>query len=140
MSFYTPLEFRNAMFTAFAEVWDDLCPVAYPNVEFKPQGLDRWARIVIDGNGEPQERWSGSTNPALFTQTGDVLIQCFIRQGQDTDGVYELVERAQAFVQRHRVPGVIWERGRAPEEIGDDGPWWQVAVRSGWRYFQTRAD
>jgi len=139
MPFYTSQGFATAVYTAFDVVWADLTPVAYPNVEFKPELLNSWARLSILGNGESVTRRSGSTNPMILTVEGDLLIQCFVRQNLDVDQAYVMVERAQSFLQRYRVSGVQWLNMRSPEEIGPDGPWWQVAIRTGWRYFQSRA-
>lgn len=139
MSVYTPASFESAILTAFDGIWQKFTPVAYPNEPFDPTGLTKWARFSIQGDGA-SERIGGSNSTELFIRSGLITIQCFAKEKKSTDDLNTMIDLALSFLEVQKIAGVLFSDVSPPQEIGPDGPWFQVAVTARWRYFTKRAN
>lgn len=142
MSFYNdPSAFEKAVFGAFGIVWANLTQIDAPNVYFDPNNKSAYVKIRILGDPGPTPRYGGSTNIKIFNRRGLFQAQCFVPKDTGTVFVYSMVERALKFMESVKpVDSVVFSEITAPEEVGIDGPWFQVAVSAQWSYFSQRPD
>lgn len=136
-----PAQFRDNLFAAFATFWAGRTPVAYPNVQFRPETVagDAWVELQLVGDdaGRTEIGSSEAGQPASFS--GTLGISIYVRMGQGTDLAYDLAEAAVAFMEAPRnVPNTLLRDISAPQEIGPDGVWWQVNVTCTFVYFSDR--
>ncbi|MCE6993055.1 phage tail terminator-like protein [Dyadobacter sp. CY323] len=116
----------------FAQQWNNLTKVAYPDVGFKPPNTETWVRLTIQ-NFDGYQASMGSPGSNRFRRKGLVTIQIFQKEG--TAGL-DALNKADAAVNIFR--GVenagIQYYDVQIKEIGNDGAgWYQINVLA---YFQ----
>lgn len=146
MSEILPAAFAASVFTAFDNVWQKRTPVDFPNAErdFDPDQLPNdataaWARVFLLGDVDGEDKLAGNVNPRLYRERGRITIEIYTRVGFDTDRAYELAEIALSFLRANAVAETVFSDVSAPQEFGDDGTWYQVAVGAAWVYWTDRA-
>lgn len=145
MSDVTPLDFSNALRTAFNTFWAARTPIAWPNKDFDPArevGDDAdaaWVRFASVGDTDGNQRYSGSVDRAHFSRSGIATIEVYVRQQQTTDLAYTLANAALQFFEKPGVANALFGNISSPVEIGNDGTWFQLTVSANWTYFTDRA-
>lgn len=143
----TALDFRNALFTAFDAFWADRTQIAAPNVHFDPAAVPAdetaWVRLYLLGDDEGQTRLSGSIARSVFSESGRLTFEVYVRENADLDQAYTLAQDFLDWISAGSnmaaVPGAVFRECSPPQEVGPDGVWFQVSVTCSWFYLTDRA-
>lgn len=120
------LQIHDAIINQFDTDWT-YTPIAWPNLQFDPSGLDpaEWVRITIVPADSEQVSMGGPTN--LHRQFGVVLLEIYIDQDSGARRSVELADLAINFFHSLSLAGITF-RSPDTESIGVVDGWLQKNV------------
>lgn len=139
---------RDEIHEVFQAAWDagagaynggTVPPVAYEGRAFTTPQAAPWARIrvrhVTGGQATLSGGLGGGSRPR-FRKTGTVIVSIFqpVEAGGDTLQAENLAKVAKAAFEGKATPSQVWFRDVVPNEVGIDGPWFQVNVIASFDY------
>ena len=139
---------RDDILTQFRTTWNADTPAVnggkIPQVFYEgvaeedalPQD-DAWARIVIRHTLANQSSLSDDSGQRRFEKIGIVTVQVFtpLKDGKGTELGEGLAQVAKkAYEGKHTLTSNVWFRNVRINEIGVDGPWFQMNVLADFIY------
>lgn len=129
-------EARDAVLGRFKAQWDadtpavtgSVPPVQWQNVR-EPAAEDTgapWARVFINHQPSGDHTLGGEGN-RLFERLATVFVQIFVPVGEGLALADQLAKIAADAFEGKRA-GEVWFRNVRMQEVGPDGPWFQVNV------------
>lgn len=139
---------RNEILGVFRMAWEANSPavnggtapvVDYEGLAFTPPPTAAWARPVVRHTVGRQATLAGDPSFPLrrFEKRGIVTVQVFqpLTKGGGLVLVQSLAEVAKAaFEGVNTTPSNIWFQNVTINEVGSDGPWFQMNVVASFRY------
>jgi hypothetical protein len=124
--------FRESLYQAFYDGWDDLTPLFFEN-EAHDEELDSWVRFFMRNTFSSQDTL-GNSGSRSFAREGAVFVQVFtpLNSGLGESDVY--AERVRTILEGVTIGGVHF-RGVLTNEIGPTGKWFQVTVEAPFTYY-----
>ncbi len=102
-----------------------------------PQGSS-WARLVVRHTSSNLDSL-GPPGGRKFRRDGNVIVSVFTPLDTFTETVDAIVRTArQVFEGKTLTPNTVYFRAVSVNEIGPDGPWFQVNVTAPFHYFETK--
>jgi hypothetical protein len=103
--------------------------------DFPPKDA-AWARMIIRHNAATQAALSSSADRRRFRKFGILTISIFtpLQGGQGLGLAEELGKVARAAFEGKSTASGVWFRDARINEIGPDGPWFQVNVLAEFEY------
>lgn len=112
--------------------------VHYEGLKFDPPKDAAWARIAIRHSTAGQATLAGdpSYGARRFERFGVVTVQIFqpLSAGGGLVLVEDLAQVARAAFEGQTTSGNIWFQNVTINEVGPDGPWFQMRVVASFRY------
>lgn len=148
----TAAQARDEMSTRFYDDWRAKAPLAWnggvPHVVWegaqeadkKGPRTDRpWARVTVAHNVAPQ-RTFGEPGNRRFERLGLITVQLFVPLGmEDTVALAEALGTiARDAFEGRTTPGGVWFRNARLQEVGPDGPWWQLNIVTDFSYEELK--
>lgn len=116
--------------------WNDLTPVAWPDIEFSPPSDKTWVRFdcrEIDGF----QASMGAPGSNRFRHTGVVTIQVFQPAGQGSvDARAKASAALDIFMGEQTSGGIRFFNVQARQVGNDDNGWYQINVLASFQYDQ----
>ncbi|MDP6698086.1 MAG: phage tail terminator-like protein [Candidatus Latescibacteria bacterium] len=132
---------QTTLFTRWKAQWDTLrpnVPVAYPNVEFDPDGTSYdpdthqgWVRIGLS-MGESYAAATGGTKKR-YRNPGVLWVQVFTELNQGNKLALQIADDVATALRGVTVSGVVL-LATSINEVGRSGPWYQVNANTRFRY------
>lgn len=136
----TRAEARDAILTQFSTEWATLTtPPAlfYDDVTGDlPPATSPWARVNIQ-NVFGEQTSLGEAGARIFEHSGIVTVQIFTPVGDGLDLSDTLVEKALDAFEGRSTSGIWYKNARAVD-IGEDGDWYQVNIKSDFTYRRVK--
>lgn len=125
-------------------VWSGGVPRVFWDAKEEPKGSgprpdEPWARVTVSHNISPQ-RTFGEEGNRRFDRLGIVTVQVFTPMSieQSVTLAEELGVIARDAFEGRSTPGGVWFRNARLQEVGRDGPWWQLNVTAEFSYDELK--
>lgn len=135
---------RNEIMATFKAAWEadaasQLLPVLYDDVAQKIPDAGAWVRITARYTASAQSTLSGETGARRWRRYGVVFVQIFTPTGEGLTLNEELVMIAmRAFEGVTTTPGRVTFRNVRPNEVGQEGAWFQTNVLADFEHDEVR--
>ena len=141
MSELTFLQARDESFNGFAAAWNGLTPIAAPNRVFNPEKVSgpSYTRLAFSSDLGGQQRLSTSVDRNHFIRSGTMEVGCYVKIGKDLDLAYTNCEVVMRWFEKPSLSTIMFFDLTPPQDFGEAGGWYQVAVAAQWRYLTDRA-
>lgn len=123
---------QAALIKFFDTEWNDLTPVAYPDVEFKTPNT-AWARFETKYN-QTEQKSIGATGSNKFRTTGILIIQIFTRKGQGSVDAWSKANAAMDIFLTQTLEGITFKRVKANPIGQDNAGWYQINVTAEFQF------
>ncbi len=117
----------------FADVSSDVPVASSANSNPPP-----WVRISIQHTNSTQGSLSNDNGRRRWTRTGIVTVQIFTPYGTGLSLADNLAMIALGAFEGKATPSHVWFYNVRPEEIGQDGAWFQTNVYAEFTYDEVR--
>lgn len=146
----TVFQARDEILSLFKAAWDAGAESAGVLVLYAdskadiPTGMDAdnnplpWARVTVQHIGSLQGSLAGSHGTRRWTRNGIVTVQIFTAFGTGLSLSDKLAMIALGAFEGKETASHVWFRNVRPEEIGQDGVWFQTNVIAEFTYDEVR--
>jgi hypothetical protein len=122
----------KAIVAHFNDEWNNLTPVAYPDVAFTPPD-ETWVRLNVD-HADGYQASMGSPGNNMFRREGLVNVQVFAKQGEAKLDALKKADAAISAFQGIELNGIHFYDVHM-RDVGNDGAgWYQINVLANFRY------
>ena len=142
---------RDDIYTLLKAAWDAGGPTSgktllYENIDGKPDGSPQgtkkdpavWAACRIRHNASRQTTLRGTSGTRL-DKYGILLVRIYTALGEGLDAADAVVRIvSDAFINVRSPNGVLF-RAPSPDEVGADGPWFQINVTVPFEYDEIKS-
>lgn len=111
-------EARQAIFAQFNTAWAGATPIAWDNLDYKPNGSE-FVRLTVKHNLGSQESLGG-IGGRVYRKLGLIFVQIFTPLGIAADRSDELAQLAINAL-RDSTTGSLWFRNHRVNDIGRNG-------------------
>lgn len=100
-----------------------------------PEGEDPWARVTVRHVTGTQASLAAIGGSRRFQRTGIIMVQVFWPLSQaELSNARSLAEVARSAYEGQETSSHVWFRNVRVNEVGPDGPWYQVNVLADFEY------